>query len=405
MKKIDWLLILLITCLGIGLRLYHLEYPKTQVFDEIYYSAAAKTYLTPQIDPNHGHPPLGKLLIAWGMDYTRGQVKTFSWRFAGFLFGSLMIPLAYLAGLLLAQSTLVASLSALFLALDFLQLVQSRIAMLDIFSAFFSLLGFVLLWVYFYRSKSSSPWLCLSALSFGLSLASKWNGFFAALGAIFCFWAMPREEKNARTKIRETLIFILIFAATYLFSYIPWLLKGVGWDKILTYHAEMVQFHYQENFKHNYLSYFWQWPTLIRPIWYYYHEASQKVYGIFATGSPFFWWSFLLAFPWLLDMSFKKEETAVRFALIAYLSQFLLWALAFKGAFFYYILPSVPWMAVCLALGAGKLWKSGKLAYKCLVVLFIAGTVLIFALYYPLLIAFPISKSYYGKLIFLKNWI
>jgi len=402
MRKIDYLLIILITLLGIGLRLYHLELPKSEVFDEVYYAKAAQTYLNGQVDPNNGHPPLGKMLIALGIKLTPGQNQQFSWRFASLVFGSLMIPMVYLTGLLLTGSTMVGALSAFFLALDFLQLIQSRIAMLDIFTAFFSLMGFLLLWLYLRLPNSKKAWLLLSALTFGLAMASKGNGVFAALGAILCLWLMPREY--SKPTIKETLTFSSIAVLTYILAFLPWFFKGVSLTEVFTYHKDLLHFRYFESFKHNYLSYFWQWPTLIRPIWYYYQENQGMVNGIFALGSPIFWWSFLLFLPWLIFWAWQRNQPAYRFVLIAYLSQYLLWAVAFKGAFFYYILPAVPWMAIAMAMLCRQIWL-GRIWQKSLVIIFIGWVIFCFGLYYPLLIALPVSKDYYSKLIFLKNWI
>src|SRR6266566_6465052 len=114
--------------------------PEKFYFDEVHYVPAARQMLEPVMPQpvlNPMHPPLAKQLIALSI-HTFGD-GPLGWRYPGVLFGSLAIVAVYLCGLALfaAQGpAIAASLLAFFNQMLF---VQSRIAMLDIFSLTFSL--------------------------------------------------------------------------------------------------------------------------------------------------------------------------------------------------------------------------------------------------------------------------
>ena len=78
------------------------------------------------------HPPLGKWIIALLGVGPIGQ-RSIGWRFPSAVFGIAGVGLLYLLALRLWRSVWWAGFAALLLALDGLHIVQSRIAMLDIF--------------------------------------------------------------------------------------------------------------------------------------------------------------------------------------------------------------------------------------------------------------------------------
>ena len=116
------------------------------VWDEQYYVFDAEAYLGGGIgQPIEGappvkiadegtwvHPPLGKWIIALLGVGPIGQ-RPIGWRLPSAVFGIAGVALLYLLALRLWRSVWWAGLAALLLALDGLHIVQSRIAMLDIF--------------------------------------------------------------------------------------------------------------------------------------------------------------------------------------------------------------------------------------------------------------------------------
>jgi dolichyl-phosphate-mannose--protein O-mannosyl transferase len=126
------------------------------IFDEKYYVNAARVLLrlavpchqgscdpyasmTPGIDPNSEHPPLGKLLIAAGIQLYGDN--PFGWRFFPIVFGSLAILAIYWLVRAAGGGAWLAVGAASLMAVDNLLLVHGRIATLDIFAVTFMLAG------------------------------------------------------------------------------------------------------------------------------------------------------------------------------------------------------------------------------------------------------------------------
>ena len=84
------------------------------------------------------HPPLGKWTIAAGMAIF-GDNNPFGWRVSAAVIGTLSVALIAYAGWLLFRSMTVATIATLLAAVDGLMLVESRLALLDIFPMFWIL--------------------------------------------------------------------------------------------------------------------------------------------------------------------------------------------------------------------------------------------------------------------------
>src|SRR3984885_9188341 len=158
-----WLGPLLVTAFGAFLRFNQLNVPDKVIFDETYYVPDALGILRFGVEHNYvsarnsllvrGNthifspggefvvpPPVGKLFIAFG-EWTFG-VNSFGWRFASALIGSLAILLLARIARRMTRSTLLGCIAGLLLALDGLEFVMSRTALLDIFLMFWVLAAF-----------------------------------------------------------------------------------------------------------------------------------------------------------------------------------------------------------------------------------------------------------------------
>ncbi len=89
------------------------------------------------------HPPLGKIMIAAG-EWLFG-LTPFGWRFSVALVGSLSILMTARIARRMTSSTLLGCIAGLLMALDGLEFVLSRTAILDIFVMFWVLAAFGLL--------------------------------------------------------------------------------------------------------------------------------------------------------------------------------------------------------------------------------------------------------------------
>ncbi len=239
-----WLGPLLVTAFGTILRFYRLSVPHSIVFDETYYVPDAfgilrygtehnyvsnRNALLARGNPHiftHGgefvvHPPFGKMLIAVG-EWLFG-LTPFGWRFAVAVVGSLAILLIARITRRMTRSTLLGCTAGLLLALDGLEFVMSRTALLDIFVMFWVLAGFGCLVVDrdVHRARvfevaarraaanAATPqpsgwvgrdvaeplrgirwWRLAAGVCLGLAMASKWNGlwFVFAFAAMSVLW-------------------------------------------------------------------------------------------------------------------------------------------------------------------------------------------------------------------------
>src|SRR3954468_14621652 len=153
--------VLAVTAIAGGLRLYHLSTPTERIFDEHFYSKDGCMYAgyTPSECGIHGdtekywvgvwgessweHPQLGKWAVALGV-MAFGNTP-FGWRFAAAIAGTAGVALTAIIAQLLFGKPLWTFVAGLLLAVEGLDFVQSRTAMLAIFLATWILLAFVFL--------------------------------------------------------------------------------------------------------------------------------------------------------------------------------------------------------------------------------------------------------------------
>lgn len=240
---ISWVVSIAVTALAFLLRIWHLGIPHVFAFDETYYAKDAwsllhygyarnavtdadKLILSGTTDPAKVfspdgaemivHPDVGKWLIAlgekaFGMD-------PFGWRIAAAVVGSLMILVMIRLVRRLTGSTMLGTVAGLLLCFDGLEFVLSRLALLDIFGAFFILLAvtFMVMDRDWYRAKLARlvtpedasgyrasarawgpvrrllfrPWLLASGIAWGLACGTKWDALYplAAFALLYVAW-------------------------------------------------------------------------------------------------------------------------------------------------------------------------------------------------------------------------
>ena len=260
---------LLVTLFGAFLRFNRLGLPHAVLFDETYYVPDAYGILRHGVEVNHVsnvnallargdthilegakgeyvvHPPLGKMLIAIG-EWLFG-LTPFGWRFAVAVAGSLAILMTARITRRMTRSTLLGCAAGFLLALDGLEFVLSRTAILDIFVMFWILAAFCLLVIDRDRTRaalaaaagqrSDGPrlgfrWpLLLAGLCLGCACATKWNGlwYVPAFAALVVAWDVgARRAAGFGTGLRGVVRsdtpwlpvwFAVVPAAVYLLSW------------------------------------------------------------------------------------------------------------------------------------------------------------------------------------------
>jgi dolichyl-phosphate-mannose--protein O-mannosyl transferase len=414
----DTVALIVVTLVAGFLRLVRVADPRALVFDETYYAKDACWYVNVSericdtaTEITQVHPPLSKWIIAIGIRLFGHD--SFGWRISAVVFGTIAVALLYLLARKLLLSTTGATIASGLLAIDFLHFVQSRIAMLDVFSVTFGIA--CILFVVYDRDrllKTDRPpdrlrsWRLAAGIAGGAATACKWTGaFFLVMAVILVIaweWSARRRDggsigstlRGLLLQESLTIVFwlvvlpIVVYAVTF-FGRIEWS-DGSLLKAFIDRHRYMVDFHANLESHHSYESPAWSWLLLKRPVSYFFETDSQDRYKeIFATGNPFVWWPavlavFYAAFRWLRARSNWGPEAVIVLGFIAtYVTWFLLSLTGRSATFLFYVLPTVPFL--CLALGyvaarIGRSWEA-----RTAIGLFSLGAIGLFAFYYPLL--------------------
>ena len=132
------------------------------------------------------HPSLGKLFIAVGVRIF--GMTPFGWRFSGTFFGVLILAVLYVFAKRIFRRTDYALVAAGLFAADCMHFAQTRIATIDTYALFFTLLMFLFMGDYIAEDFEKRPYwkklalLALSGLMFGFGVASKWTCLYSGAG-------------------------------------------------------------------------------------------------------------------------------------------------------------------------------------------------------------------------------
>jgi len=118
---------------------FGLSNPPRSYYDEGYYIPAAKALLAGTPNPNPEAPPLGKYLVAAGIELAGD--RPVGWRAASTVCGSLSLAAIYLWTYLLSRNSRIALVAAILTLFNNFLFVMSRVAMMDVFLVFFLLWG------------------------------------------------------------------------------------------------------------------------------------------------------------------------------------------------------------------------------------------------------------------------
>ncbi len=412
-------------------------------FDEIYHARTAYEYLHGLYSYENTHPPLGKILISVGIRLF--GMTPFGWRIIGTLFGIAMVPIVYLFGKRFTKSTPAAALVCTLFAFDFMHFTQTRIATIDVYVTFFVILMYVFMYKYVCLSFYDTPLrktlvpLGASGVCMGLGIACKWTGIYAGAGLAVIFFATlyrrTREYRYAQSdpdgstlgisharilktfipNVKKTVLFCVVFfgcipALIYLLSYLPFkdgtnnglLARAVENQKL------MFGYHSSLDATHAYSSAFYEWPVMVRPIWYFSGIVSDTVReGISAFGNPLVWWSGIPAFLYILYLTTIKKDRYAAFLTVGYLAQYLPWFFVTRITFIYHYFPSVFFVVMMIVYSLMQYGK--RLSPRRLVILmslYGLAVLALFILFYPVLSGQPVEAAFVDKwLRWFNGWV
>jgi len=483
-----WVGPLLVTAFGAFLRFNRLSVPRTIIFDETYYVPDAYGILRHGVEQNYVsnrnslitqghtniftsggefvvHPPLGKLAIAVG-EWAFG-LTSFGWRFSVALFGSLAILLLARIARRMTRSTLLGCVAGLLLALDGLEFVMSRTALLDIFLMFWVLAAFGCLvvdrdvsrarlaeWVAQHPGDERGPrrgirwWRVGAGACLGLACASKWDAIwyvFAFAGLVIAWDIGARRAVGFRHHVRDALLgdarwlpvsFGLLPAAIYVATWTGWFATSSGWDRnyaaqngdhtpvlsplvsLFEYHKQMLNFHVGLHTHHPYQSQPWTWLVMARPVAFFYPphakgcgsaNCSQEVLAI---GTPMIWWASIATLLVCLGWWLTRRDWRAGAVLLGVAGGWLPWFLfPDRTKFYFYAVAFVPFLVLSITLCLGLIIGSARASARRRTVgaaiagAYVLGVLLNFVYLYPILAAKVIPYASWLSRMWYHGWI
>lgn len=305
-------------------------YKNSMYFDEIYHARTAREFLNGEKVYENTHPPLGKSIISLGIALF--GMTPFGWRFMGVLFGVLMLPFCYVLIKNMFGKTWLAACGTLIFAFDFMHYVQTRIATIDTYGLFFTILMYFFMYRFLaagYDSPARTRLvpLALCGVSFGLGIASKWTCFYAAAGLVVlyvigavCEGKRLAAEGRAREFAKKfaavigvsVIFFVVVGFGIYALSYIPFA-RGNGREfnfaTIWANQTSMFDYHSKLVATHSYQSSWWQWLVDGRPILYFRKYRGSDTAGFASFNSPLVAWAGLLAMIALIISLYRGSST------------------------------------------------------------------------------------------------
>ncbi len=435
-------------------------------FDEIYHARTGYEHEHNIHTFEWTHPPLGKVLIMFAIRVF--GMTPFGWRFMGTLVGILMLPALYMLAKQLWKRTDAALFVTLLMALDCMHFTQTRIATIDSYPVLFIILMYWLMIRYtqmsFYHQplyKTLIP-LAVSGFFMGCAIASKWIGMYAAVGLacmlFFTLYQRWQERNYAHRQIavcsatdakryREVvqgfprqltitlawcvLWFMVVPGLMYYFSFYWWLKPdgGLNWARFWQAQVNMFAYHSGQRDTHSFMSSWWSWPVIGKPMYYYSSTAIRGLSSvIWALGNPAVWWTGGVALlgtlsmvlvrvgrraqAWATSMPVPPERddqrawyTAAGLLVIGFASQYLPWMLVARSTYIYHYFASIPFIILCIAqclqLFGEKYKKQVYLAAGVL----LGIAFLLFIGFYPFASGAPMTAAWGNAMRWFDNWI
>lgn len=201
------------------------------------------------------------------------------------------------------------------------------------------------------------------------------------------------------------LFFLLIPLVTYSFCHSPYIIKK-GIISFFRLEHNLLFYHFNLGNDAN-SSPWWSWILIIKPILMYKDilEVGAERYcdSLVLMGNPWFWW---VSIPCILGIFYQAIRERREFALLVtglFFCEALFWSLSPRLGYIYYLLNSLPAMALAVTYYLESLW-SRKKAGKLLVVLFLAGVVISLIYFYPILIGIPVPEEQCSSYQWLRSW-
>lgn len=311
-----------VTVLGALPRLFRVGHrPEGFAWDEAYYVPAARSFLEGQFDVNLEHPPLGKWLIAAGIQVLGDE--PLGWRAASLVAGIVTVPLVWFLARRLLGSTTWATVAAGFVAVDGLLIVQSRTAVLDSMLPPLIVGATLAVLVHLDRGldrRTLSGPLVLAGALLGAAVACKWEALPALFGVIG-LWILPPGGRDRDVLRTAGIALVAVPAAVYLAAHAgPLIQSGFDVPAFFRSQWDAVNYHREFRVSHERSSPAWTWLWLRTPPSYVSEALDDQVAHLIALGNPVLWWGFLACLPHLVFVWWRRRDRTVETVLFAVLT-------------------------------------------------------------------------------------
>jgi len=428
-----WICYISITIFAFFIRLYNLSGIDKFIFDEVYYvkdgwslgetgceqewaEGSDTGFFT---NPNTYldecsfvvHPPLAKLLIYIPMKLF--GVSPFTMRFSALLFGTLGIFIFMLILDRLLNQVIFVSLGGFFMSIDGLNIVLSKVALLDIFVLFFILL--MTLWVViiyqkYQNNQATSLYLFLFFITSGLGMSTKFSVLWFFIG--YLIFLIFIYYKQWILLLSGT----FITGLTYLITWLPWFNNPKSYGKssnnffaniydLFTYHLDMLGFHVNLDSTHSYGSSPFEWIFQIRPTYFEYTDMEESSVSITSLGNPVLWWVGALALIFTIVAFFIYRKFSMLLVIIGFLCGYFPWFFVPRLTFAFYAITYEPFMILSVLIFL--IWLSSKTQFIGWITT-IGLTILIIGIsiyFYPIWSGMKIPDEYFNQLFWFNSWV
>ena len=341
-------------------------------------------------DPNFIHPSGSKFLILAGIKIFGNDA--FGWRFFSVAFGMASLILFFVVTTKLLASANAGLMGMFLLSADFLHIVQSRLAMIDMFLFFFTVavFGFAAL----LTSTKNKSWLLLGVIIVGGTSIKYVFALWAALAILYILCRHGIRKFETWSYIISAGVFSLLLYTLWGFYYVSADFSFAHWVQL---HFESVKRTTDVLKFHQYGSHPGQWLFNSKAIWYSFDSRDDVYRGILGFGNPVLWLAFIpLSYNVFTLVKEKYAAKAVPlskeffpllwFILIYAPLFFLMWK---RQGYIYYMLPAVAPMTVVICQSLLNM-KNRKIVYG-----FLGLNLAALGFFLPTVMYLPMSVDWY----------
>jgi dolichyl-phosphate-mannose--protein O-mannosyl transferase len=198
---------------------------------------------------------------------------------------------------------------------------------------------------------------------------------------------------------------MVVPVAMYLLAYVPFFMVGHNLKDFIELQRQIYIYHSHLTATHAYQSRWWQWPLVMRPVWYHvsrHHELNASG-NIYALANPVLHWMLVPAMVWAMVWWARRRDPAWLTAGLGFFGQWLPWALVSRISFAYHFLPVVPFGCIALALALTRMAEGPK-AVRWLPWVYVGLVIATFVFFYPIYADVPLTTREFSWRMWMPTW-